>query len=160
MKALYKSIFFSLAIMMGLSACTGKNDTIPPTGAPDNAEKLVAGTYAGTWSRTNLSTGAVEEGAGSITFSVDEELGNNVSVISVESSELDLGMNAPTSACNINLLSSGVLSYWNITASNPFGTSFNGKVSPEGVATMEYTKIVRANRREVEMQYSFVGNKQ
>lgn len=160
MKKVLNTIFLCLTLVMGLVACDDKHDKIPPTGGLDNAEKLVVGTYTGTWSRTNLSTMAEESKPGSITFSVDESLGNNVTVITVES-ELDLGLNAPTCAANISRLSSGVLSYWNVTtSSNPFGTSFTGKVSPEGVATMQYNKVVRSGRKEVEFSYTFSGNKQ
>lgn len=148
-----------MALVLGLTACDGKHDKMPPTGGLDNAEKLVAGTYVGEWSRLNLSTNVVETGAGSITFSVDEEKGNNVSVMTLQS-DLDLGVNADTSVCNITRLSSGVLTYWNYASTNPFGMTFNGKVTPEGEATMVYTKIVRSGRREVEFNYSFIGRKQ
>lgn len=146
--------------MLGLTACDDKHDEIPSTGGLDNAEKLVAGTYVGEWTRTNLETNAVETGSGSITFSVDEEKGNNVSVMTVSANGIELGLNEDTSVCNITRLSSGDLTYWNYYASNPFGTTFYGKVSPEGVASMNYNKIVRSGRREVEFVYSFSGRKQ
>ena len=158
MKAIYKSIFFCIALMLGLTACD--KDEIPATGAPDNAEKLVAGTYVGEWSRTNISTGAVESGTGSITFSVDAELGNNVSRMTLACDGIELGVNADSSVCNITRLNSGELVYWNMVGGNPFGMTFTGRVSPEGVATMDYTKIVRSGRREVEYSYTFSGRKQ
>lgn len=144
--------------MLGLTACDN-HDEIPPTGGLDNAEKLVAGTYVGEWSRINIATEAVESGSGSIVFSVDPELGNNISVMTLQS-DLELGVNEDTSVCNITRLSSGDLTYWNYSASNPFGMTFYGKVSPEGVATMTYNKIVRSGRKEVEFLYSFSGRKQ
>ena len=159
MKAIYSSLFLCLAILLGLSSCDDKHDKIPPTGGLDNAEKLVAGEYVGEWSRTNLSTDVVESGAGSIIFSVDPELGNNVSVMKLQST-LELGVNSDSSVCNITRLSSGDFTYWNYTGSNPFGMTFYGKVSPEGVATMTYNKIVRSGRKEVEFLYSFSGTKQ
>lgn len=161
MKAIYKSIFFCIALMLGMTACDDKHDKIPATGGLDNAEKLAAGTYVGTWSRVNLSTGAEESQPGSITFSVDEEKGNNVSVMTIASgTDFDLGLNEDTSVCNITKLSSGVLTYWNATSTNPFGMTFTGKVDVDGKATMEYTKIVRSGRREVEFNYNFSGSKQ
>lgn len=159
MKAIFKSIFFCVALVLGMTSCDNK-DEIPPTGGLDNAEKLVAGTYVGEWTRTNVGTGAVETGAGSIIFSVDESKGNNVSVMTLSSSSVELGVNANTSVCNITRLSSGDFTYWNYTAANPFGMIFNGKVSPEGVATMTYSKIVREGRKEVEFLYNFSGRKQ
>lgn len=144
--------------MLGLAACD--KDEIPAPGAPDNAEKLVAGTYVGEWSRTNISTGAVESGTGSITFSVDAELGNNVSRMTLVSEVIELGVNEDSSVCNITRLNSGELVYWNMVGGNPFGMAFSGRVSPEGVATMDYTKIVRSGRREVEYSYTFSGRKQ
>ena len=47
-----------------------------------------------------------------------------------------------------------------MVAANPFGMVFQGSISPEGVATMQYTKIVRSGRREVEFSYTFTGTKQ
>lgn len=160
MKAIYKSIFFCLSLLLGLTACSGKNDEIPPTGGLDNAEKLVVGTYVGEWSRTVVATGAVESGTGSITFSVNEELGNNVSVMTLDATGIELGVTENTSVCNITRLSSGDFTYWNYSGTNPFGMTFYGKVSPQGAATMVYTKIVRTGRREVEYNYLFTGTKQ
>lgn len=160
MKAIFRSILVCFAILVGMTSCDDKHVKMPSNGGLDNAEKLVAGTYVGEWSRTNLSTNAVESGTGSIEFSVDPELGNNVSVMTLKSEGIELGVNADSSVCNITRLSSGVFTYWNVSGSNPFGMTFQGKVSPEGVATMVYNKIVRSGRREVEFSYTFSGTKQ
>ena len=170
MKAIYKSIFFSVALLFGMASCD--KDELPPTGPKDNAEKLVVGTYVGEWTRVTVGTDAVETGSGSITFSIyddtkyngdknkDKEF-NNVSEITLDSSTLDIGIDDPkTSVCNITILSSGEFTYWNQTSSNPFGTTFYGKVSTDGVATMNYTKTVREGRKEVTSIYSFTGRKQ
>lgn len=161
MKAIFKSIFVCLTLVLGLSACNGKNEEMPATGGLDNAEKLIAGTYVGTWTKTNVTAGGEESSTGSITFAVDEELGNNVSVVTVNATESGfLSLDTNTSGCNVTRLSSGVLSYWNVYSLNPFGTEFTGKVSPEGVATMSFTKIVVVKRKETEFLYSFTGTKQ
>lgn len=159
MKAIYKSIFFSVALVLGMTSCD--KDELPPTGPLDNAEKLVVGTYVGEWTRETVGTDEVITGSGSITFSVDENYSNNVSRMTLDASGIDLGIEEPmTSVCNITLLSSGEFTYWNQTASNPFGTTFYGKVSTEGVATMLYTKIIKEGRKEIEYNYSFTGKKQ
>lgn len=160
MKDIIKAIFVAVSVLMVMTACDGKHDKIPPTGGLDKAEQLAAGVYVGEWSRTNLSTNAVESGTGSIEFSVDPELGNNVSVMTLKSEGIELGINADQSVCNITRLSSGILTYWNVSGSNPFGMIFQGKISPEGTATMVYNKIVRSGRREVEFSYTFSGTKQ
>lgn len=150
-----------MVLMLGLSACNGKNEEMPATGGLDNAEQLIQGTYTGTWTLNNLTTGEVTTSPGSITFSWTQDLGNNVSSIVASSQTAGfLNLNNETSACNISLLSSGILSYWNVYASNPFGTTFTGKVSPEGVCTMEYLMVKVVKRKETQMQYSFTGNKQ
>ncbi len=158
MKTIYKALFICLTVVIGLTGCS--KDEIPPTGPQDNAEKLAVGTYVGEWTRVNLETNAVETGSGSITFSTDEEHGNNVSVMTLESATVELGVNAETSVCNITRLNSGELVYYNMVKANPFGMTFTGRISPEGVATMDYNKIVRSGRREVEFKYSFTGTKQ
>ena len=95
MKTIYRSIFVCLTLLFVFTSCD--KDELPPTGPQDNAEKLAVGTYFGEWSRTNLSTNAVESGAGTITFSTDDEYGNNVSVMTLQSSEIELGVDADTS---------------------------------------------------------------
>ena len=160
MKTLYKSLFFSVALMFGMASCD--KDDIPPTGPQDNAEVLVAGTYVGEWTRVTDGTNETISGPGTITFSVDrEKYGNNVSVMTLTSEGVDIGIDDPkTSVCNITILSTGVFTYWNQTAANPFGTTFYGQVDTDGVATMEYTKTVVEGRRQTKYYYSFIGKKQ
>ena len=146
---------------MGLVSCDGKHEKMPPTGGLDNAEKLRAGTYVGDWTSENLTVPGIEYGTGSMTFSIDEELGNNVSVIDLDASlNLGLGTDVHSSVCNVTRLSSGVLTFWNYAKTNAFGASFYGTVSPEGEATITYTKYRTVNRREREFKYTFVGHKQ
>lgn len=161
MKTLYKYIFVSVAMLIALTGCDDKHVKMPATGGLDNAEQLVEGTYNGTWTKTNLTTEEVETTAGSITFSWNEELGNNVTNITPTTETPNfLNLKSETSACNISRLSSGLLSYWNVYSLNPFGTTFTGKVSPEGVCTMDYIMTVVIKRKETQFQYSFTGNKQ
>ncbi|MCH5234691.1 MAG: hypothetical protein J1E16_05305 [Muribaculaceae bacterium] len=161
MKAIYKYFFLSVALAVGMTSCDNK-DELPDPGPLDNAEKLVAGTYIGEWTRVIDGTDEVETGKGSITFSVDSEnYGNNVSVMTLTAEGIDLGLDdKTTSVCNITILSSGDFTYWNQTASNPFGTTFYGNVSTDGVAKMYYTKSVRDGRKTTTYNYSFSGNKQ
>ncbi|MDE6380066.1 MAG: hypothetical protein K2L11_06305 [Muribaculaceae bacterium] len=163
MKTLYKSIFFCLCLMLGLSACTGKNEEIPPTGGLDHAEQLIAGTYSGTWTSTNTVTGEVASATGTLTFSNSEDLGNNVanvSIVSDDTKAVNLGAKAETSACNVSRLSSGVLSFWNVYALNPFGFTFTGKVTPEGDVTFNYSVAVVIKHKETIYNFEFVGHRQ
>lgn len=150
-----------MAMVVALTGCDDKHVKMPDTGGLDNAEQLVQGTYNGTWTKTNLTTGDVESSAGSVVFSWNEELGNNVAEITATTETSGfLNLKSESSACNISRLSSGILSYWNVYTLNPFGTTFTGKVSPEGVCTMEYLVKVVIKRKETQFQYSFTGNKQ
>ncbi len=167
MKAIIKSIFGCLALLLAFSACSDKNEVMPPTGAPDSAEKLIEGTYVGTWTSDNTNTGEITSSTGYMKFEWNEELGNNVSVLTLVSDDkkaVDLGLKAESCGCNISRNSSGMLSFWNVYELNPFGMVFNGKVSPEGEATLTYTvkKKIRVNGRPVEVKFinSFKGNKQ
>ena len=149
--------------MLGLSACTGKNEEMPPTGGFDNAEKLIAGTYVGTWTSTNTVTGDVVSASGSLTFSNSEELGNNVAnvtIISDDPKAVNLGAKSDTSACNVSRLSSSVLSFWNVYSLNPFGFTFTGKVTPEGEATFNYSVAIVVKHKETIYNFEFKGNKQ
>lgn len=163
MKALYKFNFFCLFLLFVLSSCTGKNEEMPPTGGLDNAEKLIAGTYIGTWTSTNTVTGAVASSTGSLTFSSNDELGNNVVAISIVSDDtkaVNLGAKSETSACNVSRLSSGILSFWNVYALNPFGFTFTGKVTTEGNVNFNYSVAVVKNHKETIYNYEFLGQKQ
>lgn len=163
MKAIYKSIFSCLILVLGLSACTGKNEEMPPTGGLDNAEKIIAGKYLGTWTSTNTVTGAVTTAPGSVTFADSEELGNNVvavTIISDDPKAVKLGAKSDTSACNVSKASSGVLSFWNVYSLNPFGFTFTGKVTPEGDVTFNYSVAVVKNHKETIYDYAFAGSKQ
>lgn len=162
MKEIFKSILLGLTLVFVFAACDDKHDELPSTGPRDNAEKLAAGEYVGQWKRVNVRTDAEETGEGSVIFSVNEELGNNVSVISMTSTlELGLPENVESSVCNITRLSSGYLTYWNYTKANPFGFTFNGKISPEGKAVMTYTSIIlnKKTHREITYLYTFEGTK-
>ncbi|MDE6638859.1 MAG: hypothetical protein K2K25_07890 [Muribaculaceae bacterium] len=162
MKEILKNIFLVLTLAFVFVACDDKHDELPYTGPRDNAEKLAVGEYVGEWKRVNVRTNAEESGEGSIVFSVNEELGNNVSIIGMESS-LDLGLpeGVDSSVCNISRLSSGYLTYWNYTKANPFGFTFYGKISPEGKATITYTSIIlnKKTHREITYLYTFEGTK-
>lgn len=163
MKTLYKSIFFCLTLLLGLSSCTGKNDEMPPTGGLDNAEKLIEGVYTGTWTSTNTTTGEVSTATGTVTFLSNDELGNNVvavSIVSDDTKAVNLGAKSDTSACNVSRLSSGVLSFWNVYSLNPFGFEFTGKVMPEGEVVFNFQTSVVKNHKQTIFDVEFIGRKQ
>lgn len=163
MKAIFKYIAVIFAVAVSMTSCREDYD-IPSTGAPDHAETLAVGTYVGQWTRTTVSDGTEVTAPGSITFGVakDENSADmpNVSSMTVVCDGIDLGLDSYSSVCNITRQNSGYLTYWNSTAANSFGMTFTGKISPENIATMNYTKIVRTGRREVEYTYSFTGSRQ
>lgn len=159
----------SLVLLLTLTSCDGKNEVMPPTGGLDGAEKLIAGTYVGTWTKTKidkstgLPIGDTITASGSVIFTSTEELGNNVvavEIISDDTEKLDLGAEADASACNVSRLSSGILSIWNVYSLNPFGFTFTGKVSPEGDATFSYQAVIIDNHIETKFQIEFTGHKQ
>lgn len=163
MKTIFRSILFSLALLIGFTACDDKHVKIPPTGGLDNAEKLIEGTYVGTWSSTNTSTGEAATATGSLTFSSSEELGNNVVAVTIVSDDpkaVNLGAKADTSACNVSKLSSSVLSFWNVYSLNPFGFTFTGKVTPEGDVSFNYSVAIVVKHKETIYNFEFLGHKQ
>lgn len=163
MKTFYKSIFLCLSLVLALTACTGKNEEMPPTGGLDNSEHEIVGTYVGTWTSTNTTTNDVVSSTGSVIFDWNEELGNNVSNVTIVSDDpktLNLGAKTETSACNISKLSSGVLSFWNVYSLNPFGFTFTGKVTPEGDVTFNYSVAIVVKHKETIYNIQFTGHKQ
>lgn len=156
-------MFFCLTLLIALTACDDKHVKMPPTGGLDHAEKLIEGIYLGTWSSTNTATGEVTTATGTVTFSSNDELGNNVvaiTIISDDTKAVNLGAKSDTSACNVSKLSSDVLSFWNVYSLNPFGFTFTGKVSPEGEATLNFETSVVKNHKQTIFNVEFVGHKQ
>lgn len=136
---------------------------MPPTGGLDHAEELIAGTYLGTWTSTNTVTGDVVTSSGSVTFASSEELGNNVASVTIISDDpktVKLGAKSDTSACNVSKASSGVLTFWNVYALNPFGFTFTGEVTPEGNVTFNYSVAVVVKHKETIYNFAFNGQKQ
>ena len=170
MKAIYKSIFFSAALVLGMASCEDKPD-IPATGPVDNAEKLLEGNYTGEWTcdyiemtKNDTIEGTIKS-AGTIAFTVDPKYSNNVSVIKINAADLDLRAEESTqSVCNVTLLSSKQLWFYNNLAENPIGATFYGKVDTDGAITMEYQRqfIIKEGRNEnvYTYDYSFKGHKQ
>ncbi|MDE6480696.1 MAG: hypothetical protein K2L45_10545 [Muribaculaceae bacterium] len=163
MKAIFRSIIFCLTLLIGLTACDDKHVKMPSTGGLDHAEKLIEGVYVGTWSSTNTATGETTTATGTVTFSSNDELGNNVvgiTIISDDTKAVNLGAKSDTSACNVSKLSSDVLSFWNVYSLNPFGFTFTGKVTPEGEATLNFETSVVKNHKQTIFNVEFVGHKQ
>lgn len=179
MKAIYKSIFACLALVFGLTACNGDYE-LPPTGAPDGAEKLAVGIYEGEWAVTNQKTGEVKKYPGcSLTFELAEYKNpgdtvwyteHNVNKIEIGETpkDLDLHLNSSSTVCNISRNSAGILNYWNAQGSNPIGTAFTGKIylktdTSESVVTLSYSVTVREGRggkKITNYNYDFSGTKQ
>lgn len=164
MKSIYKSLFLSVALLLGMTSCDSK-DEFPPTGPLDNAENIIAGTYVGEWTYEYVENSEVKVGSGTITFSVDPQYSNNVSVIEIYADDIDFHEEvSKKSVCNVSLNSSGDLWYWNQYNGNPLGTTFYGKVDSEKNITMDFTRqiVVKEGRKEVVYTYiySFTGHKQ
>lgn len=163
MKTIFRSILFCLTLLVGFTACDDKHVKLPSTGGLDHAEKLIEGVYLGTWTSTNTATGEVTTATGSVTFSSNDEVGNNVvavSIVSDDTKAVNLGAKSDTSACNVSKLSSGVLTFWNVYSLNPFGFTFTGKVTPEGDAILNFETSVVKNHKQTIFNVEFIGHKQ
>lgn len=161
MKAIFKYIFACLALVVGMTACE-KDAELPWPGDPDGAEKQVIGTYTGSWTRYNYTTEVTDTDNGTVTFTYDEELGNNVATVSFTNSDpknFNLGLKAEQCNCNVTKRANGTIIFWNAVATNPFGMKFTGEIDTEGNLTMTYHNTVRYNRKETEFDYTFSGAK-
>lgn len=168
MKTIYKPLFICLLMMFSLASCEDENE-IPSTGPLDQAELKSLGTYSGEWEIINTVTGKVDVKPGSViigeaVYQNEEEdyTEHNVNTVTIEGAS-DLELKADSSVFNISLNSSGDLSYWNMTATNPFGTTFSGRITPTGELTLDYSVIIisgRGSKNQIEYLYQFKGNKQ
>lgn len=156
MKKIVKSIFLLFVVAVSFSSCRDDYE-MPDPGAPCNPEKEVAGTYTGTWTRTNAANGEVIEKPGTLTLSSDTAA--YVSIVSASAEDLELGLKADYSVANIMKDSSGSYTLVNPTKGNPFGCTFTATVSADKQATMEYSAITRSGRKEIEFMFKFSGAK-
>ncbi len=156
--------------MLGFVSC-GDDTDIPPTGVPDGAEVASLGTYIGQWEKINTKTGKVDTFAGSIEVAPfmeengedNEVVVRNVNVLNVLEPEIkSLELKEQQSACNIVFNSDRTLNLWNYTKANPFGVTFTGSISQDGVLTLIYSVDVREGRgnNKTKFDLTFIGSKQ
>ncbi len=156
--------------MLGFVSC-GDDTDIPAPGAPDGAEVASLGSYVGQWEKVNTKTGKVDTFAGSIEVAPymvkvgedNEVTANNVNVLNVvEPAIKTLELKSQQSACNIVFNSARTLNFWNYTKANPFGITFTGSISQDGILTLNYSVDVREGRGDNKTKYNltFTGSKQ
>lgn len=167
MKSLYKYLLACMVLLLSMSSCR-EDYELPPTGGLDGAELLIAGSYEGEW--TIAYNDKVETHKGKVTFGPavytddegEEYTEHNANSVEITSESGNLRLKAVSSVCNTTLHSSGKLNVWNLTASNPFGTTFTGNVSPEGNAYLYYEVGVisgKGSANQIKYKFSFNGNK-
>lgn len=150
MKNIFKTLFCFLLIV-GLASC---NEEVgyPDPGPAGNPEKEIAGTYTGTWTKTNASNGSVTTGAGTITFTPGDRA--YVTDVKVESAELKIDMQ---SLANVVNYTEGYM-FYNRETKNGFGTVFDGRIV-KGEASIKYSISQKVGLKQTIFNYTFTGVK-
>lgn len=151
MKKLLSGIFFLMALGLGFTACSDDDDDATYNGAP---EKETAGTYAGTWTRVDLSDESATTASGTLTFEATET--PYVTKVTAVCADLDVDNQ---DVANITYAGDKYL-YDNQRTPNVFGAPFSGKITLDRVAGITYQITITEGRKKNTYRYSFEGTKQ
>ena len=151
MKKLLSGIFLLMALGLSFTACSDDDDeNINHDATPEIA---TAGTYTGTWTRTNVSEGTATTATGTLTF---ESTGTPyVTKVSAKCEEFGIDKQC---VANIAWVANDCL-YNNMRATNDFGTTFSGKITAGSVANIAYRLTEREGRTTYIYDYTFEGAK-
>lgn len=160
MNKLINRLLLIAALVFTLSSCREEAE-IPGHGTPKNPEKEVAGTYVGTWTKTQRnSTNAPVVAEGSLTLAENGEA--YVGTVTLSCDDANMGFSSFTSlesTCNV-IYQTGQYAFHNPLTTNGLGTPFTGSVSFGGEATMSFAKTIRSGRVTYTYDYVFNGKKQ
>lgn len=163
MNKILNRLFILTALVMALSSCKDEAE-IPGHGKPGNPEKEVAGTYVGTWTKTQRnSTADPVTAEGTLTLTATDEAYITVVKIGCESASMDFNNTSSfaSTESRANIVNqSAQYVFYNVLTTNGLGTSFNGTVSFGGEATMTFAKTIRQGRVTYTYDYTFTGTKQ
>jgi hypothetical protein len=152
MKKIFGIALLALALGFGFTSCSDDDEPAVPSTDPAEAS---AGVYTGTWTRVQGTETVVEPGT--LTFAAADS--KNVTNVTATCAAIDVDY---TSAANITYAignaGTGYI-FTNGTTDNGFGTYFSGRISPEGKATIAYSKTVKVGRKNYTYNYTFEGTK-
>lgn len=144
-------MFAVLALSMSFAAC-GSDDDDVSTPYSSNPAQSAAGTYTGTWTRTQVGETTQETAEGTLTIEATDTYAGKVTFTAAGFSL------AASSVTNISFDSDGY-SFYNQLATNGIGAKFAGKISQGKTATVGFTLSQRVGRKLYEYKYEFIGNK-
>lgn len=145
------------AATLCFTACSDDDDDNGSIVMPSNPEKDIAGTYSGTWTTTNQTSGAVTTGAGTIEMAATD----SAYVADLIINECTAAnVSAMKSVVNVSWRTNNTYSFFNKTSTNELGTAFAGKVVNGTTLEISFNKQVRSGRKSVTYNYSFTGDKQ
>lgn len=155
MKKIIYGMLFLMSMGFGFTSCGDDDDNpITHTSTP---EVESAGVYNGTWTKEQVG-GETTTGTGTLTLSASDAEGKttkNVTFVTAKCEDLALDK---SSTANITFANDF---FWfnSMTASNGFGTKFNGKVSADGTAVIAFSLIQKVGRKTYTFNYTFEGKK-
>lgn len=157
MKKILYSFMMLFVATLCFTACSDDDDDNGSIVMPSNPEKDIAGTYSGTWTTTNQTSGAVSTGAGTITIAATD----SAYVADLIINECtDANVSVMKSVVNVDWRTNNTYSFFNKTSTNELGGAFAGKVIDGKTLELSFNKVVRSGRKSVTYNYSFVGTKQ
>lgn len=151
MKKFIFSAMAFLALSCGFASC-GDDNNDPSYNHNGTPAQETAGTYSGTFTRTNGDE--VTTASGTITLAANATNGNYTDV---SFSCADFSLNAQSIA-NVTFANEG-FAFENSNAGNGLGTKFQGRSTDGQNLKVVFTLSQRQGRKLVEFAFSFVGSK-
>jgi len=156
-----KKILYSFMLLFAATLCfTACDDDEGDNGSiqmPANPAANIAGTYSGTWTAENQTTGAVTTGEGTVSLTEGET--PYVATLNIDACSA-ISLTAMSSITNVSWNSGNVYNFFNKTSTNELGTAFAGKVYDGTTMDFTFKKTMRSGRKTTTFILTFNGTKQ
>lgn len=124
---------------------------------PADPAANIAGTYSGTWTAENQSTGEVKTGESTVSL----VKGDSPYIVTLNIDACTaISLTAMSAVTNVNWNSGNVYSFFNKTTTNELGTAFAGKVYDGTTMDFTFNKVMRSGRKTTTFTLTFKGTKQ
>lgn len=158
MKKILYSFMLLFAATLCFTACSDDDDDNGSIQMPADPAANIAGTYVGTWTSTNQTTGAVITADDVVSLTEGET--PYVATLTIDSCKAISLTAIMTSPVNVSWNSGNVYNFFNKTTTNELGTSFAGKVYDGTTMDFTFTKTIRSGRKSTVYTLTFNGTKQ
>lgn len=144
------------AATLCFTACSDDDDN-GSIQMPADPAANIAGTYSGTWTAENQTTGDVKTGTGTVSL----VQGDSPYIVTLNIDACaDASITAMSAVTNVTWNTGNVYNFFNKTTTNELGTAFAGKVYDGTTMAFTFNKTMRSGRKTTTFTLTFNGTKQ